>query len=174
MPSSRSCRVLFGSASFSVTAAGRSMPFTPPAMYSDWRQGGSIASRPKLSALPRLFCIAVSTLRDSRRTTSRCRANFSLMRCGAWRDRKRIRSCWGRKTAVEKVVAFIIDQAAYSPGSNVVTLAMTRQDIADYLGLTVETVSRTFSHLEREALIEIPAARQIRPMDRDGLHDLNA
>ena len=51
---------------------------------------------------------------------------------------------------------------------------MTRQDIADYLGLTVETVSRTFSHLEREALITIPAARQIRLMDRDGLHDLNA
>jgi len=39
---------------------------------------------------------------------------------------------------------------------------MTRQDIADYLGLSMETVSRTLSQLERDALIELPTARQIR------------
>jgi CRP/FNR family nitrogen fixation transcriptional regulator len=80
----------------------------------------------------------------------------------------------GRKTAVEKVAAFIIDWAAYSPNSNVVTLAMSRQDIADYLGLTIETVSRTFSHLEREAFIEVTTARQITLKDRRGLRDLNS
>jgi len=79
----------------------------------------------------------------------------------------------GRRTAIEKVAAFIIDWAAYSPNSNVVTLAMSRQDIADYLGLTIETVSRTFSHLEREAFIEVTTARQITLKDRRGLRDLN-
>jgi len=45
---------------------------------------------------------------------------------------------------------------------------MSRQDIADYLGLTIETVSRTFPHLEREAFIEVTTARQITLMDRKG------
>jgi CRP/FNR family transcriptional regulator, nitrogen fixation regulation protein len=80
----------------------------------------------------------------------------------------------GRATAVEKVAAFLVDWAAYSPDSNVITLAMTRQDIADYLGLTIETVSRTLSRLAREAFIEISAVRQIRLSDRKGLRDLNA
>ncbi len=79
----------------------------------------------------------------------------------------------GRRTAVEKVAAFIIDWAGYSPNSNVVALPMTRQDIADYLGLSIETVSRTFSRLEREAFIEVTTARQITLKDRKGLHDLN-
>lgn len=80
----------------------------------------------------------------------------------------------GRRRAVEKVAAFLIDWAAYSPGSTVIDLAMTRQDIADYLGLTIETVSRTFSYLEWNGLIERPGARQIRLKDRKRLGDLSA
>ena len=38
---------------------------------------------------------------------------------------------------------------------------MSRSDIADYLGLTIETVSRTFTQLEREGAISIPSARHI-------------
>jgi CRP/FNR family nitrogen fixation transcriptional regulator len=78
----------------------------------------------------------------------------------------------GRRSAVEKVAAFLIDWPAYSPASTTIALEMTRQDIADYLGLTVETVSRTFSHLERNGLIERPSARQIRLTDRKQLRDL--
>jgi CRP/FNR family transcriptional regulator, nitrogen fixation regulation protein len=51
---------------------------------------------------------------------------------------------------------------------------MTRQDIADYLGLTIETVSRTLSQLERDGLIEIQAARQIRLRNPSALRELNA
>jgi CRP/FNR family transcriptional regulator, nitrogen fixation regulation protein len=80
----------------------------------------------------------------------------------------------GRRSALEKVAAFLIDWAAYSPTSDVLTLEMPRQDIADYLGLTTETVSRAFSHLEGKALIELPTARQILLKDREGLHHLNS
>jgi len=80
----------------------------------------------------------------------------------------------GRRCAVEKVAAFLTDWAAYSPQSEILTLEMPRQDIADYLGLTIETVSRTFAHLEGKALIELPTARQIRLKDPEGLRHLNS
>jgi CRP/FNR family transcriptional regulator len=63
----------------------------------------------------------------------------------------------GRKTAEEKVAAFLINlQARYGrigPISVTVPLPMSRQDIADYLGLTIETVSRTLTKLAREKII---------------------
>lgn len=80
----------------------------------------------------------------------------------------------GRKSAVEKVVAFLMEWAEHSPRSGTVALAMTRQDIADYLGLTIETVSRTLSQLERDAVIELPTARQIRFKNPAALRTLNA
>ncbi len=79
----------------------------------------------------------------------------------------------GRRSAIEKVAAFLLEWAGYSPDSKVISLAMTRQDIADYLGLTIETVSRTLSQLERDALIQV-AARQIRLTDPIALRVLNS
>ena len=43
----------------------------------------------------------------------------------------------------------------------VLPLPMSRQDMADYLGLTIETVSRTFSRLKRRQLIELPTPQQV-------------
>jgi CRP/FNR family nitrogen fixation transcriptional regulator len=80
----------------------------------------------------------------------------------------------GRRCAVEKIAAFLTEWAAYSPKSAFLTLEMPRQDIADYLGLSIETVSRTFAQLEGKALIEIPTARQIRLTDPEGLRDINS
>jgi CRP/FNR family nitrogen fixation transcriptional regulator len=80
----------------------------------------------------------------------------------------------GRKSAIEKVAAFLVEWAAHSPDAVTVSLAMTRQDIADYLGLTIETVSRTLSHLERTAIIELSSARQIRLKDPAALRVLNS
>lgn len=65
----------------------------------------------------------------------------------------------GRRSAEEKVAIFLVgwrDRLTELRGiSDVVPLPMSRQDIADYLGLTIETVSRTFTKLEREGIIEI-------------------
>lgn len=80
----------------------------------------------------------------------------------------------GRKNAVEKVAQFLLDWMDDPATDHVVNLAMTRQDMADYLGLTLETVSRTLAQLEREKLIEIQTARQIRVKNMTRLRDLNA
>jgi len=65
----------------------------------------------------------------------------------------------GRRSAEEKVATFLIgwrDRLARLSGpTKTVPLPMSRQDIADYLGLTIETVSRTFTKLERDGVIEI-------------------
>jgi CRP/FNR family transcriptional regulator len=65
----------------------------------------------------------------------------------------------GRRSAEEKVATFLIgwrDRLALIKGpSSSLPLPMNRQDIADYLGLTIETVSRTFTRLEREGLLDI-------------------
>lgn len=78
------------------------------------------------------------------------------------------------RNAVEKVAAFLLAQAGQSGDGAIVSLQMTRQDIADYLGLTVETVSRTLSRLERASLISLITARQIRLLDAAGLHDVHS
>ena len=80
----------------------------------------------------------------------------------------------GRRSAAEKVAAFLLDQAGQSLDCNVVNLAMTRQDIADYLGLTIESVSRTLSRFEREALIELTTPRQVRIRDAGMLRNLRS
>ena len=51
---------------------------------------------------------------------------------------------------------------------------MSRQDIADYLGLTIETVSRTLSQLERDGAIGLPCARRVVLKDRRALRELNS
>jgi CRP/FNR family nitrogen fixation transcriptional regulator len=65
------------------------------------------------------------------------------------------------KTAQERVAGFLLDMAARSPCGSAVDLPMSRQDIADYLGLTIETVSRTLTQLESQATISVPSSRHI-------------
>ncbi len=81
----------------------------------------------------------------------------------------------GRKTAQERVATFLLDMAARSAGAaGEVTLPMSRQDIADYLGLTIETVSRTLTHLEDAAVIALPSSRRVVLKDGGALRGLNS
>jgi CRP/FNR family transcriptional regulator, nitrogen fixation regulation protein len=77
------------------------------------------------------------------------------------------------KSAQERVAAFLLEMAERLAGGSAFELPMSRQDIADYLGLTIETVSRTLSQLEGAAAIALPASRRIVLRDRAVLDRLN-
>lgn len=87
----------------------------------------------------------------------------------------------GRKTAQERVATFLLDMAQRSgkdtaPATNgtEVTLPMSRQDIADFLGLTIETVSRTLTHLEETSAIALPSSRRVVLRDSFALRRMNS
>jgi CRP/FNR family transcriptional regulator, nitrogen fixation regulation protein len=78
------------------------------------------------------------------------------------------------KSAQERVAGFLLEMAERIPSSNEIELPMSRQDIADYLGLTIETVSRTLTILENNAAIALPTSRRIVLRNRAALRRLNA
>jgi len=79
----------------------------------------------------------------------------------------------GRKNAQERVAAFLLEMAGRAPAGAAIELPMSRQDIADYLGLTIETVSRTLTQLENAAAIVLQSARRIVLRNRGALSRLN-
>jgi CRP/FNR family nitrogen fixation transcriptional regulator len=78
------------------------------------------------------------------------------------------------KSAQERVAGFLLEMAGRAAGGGAIELSMSRQDIADYLGLTIETVSRTLTQLEKAAAIELPTSRRIVLRNRSALTRLNA
>ena len=78
------------------------------------------------------------------------------------------------KSAQERVAGFLLEMAERIKSTNEVELPMSRQDIADYLGLTMETVSRTLTMLENSAAISLPTSRRIVLRNRAALRRLNA
>ena len=78
------------------------------------------------------------------------------------------------KSAEERVAGFLLEMADRAPSSGAIELPMSRQDIADYLGLTIETVSRTLKSLEDAATIEVAKRRRILLRNRSALRRLNA
>jgi CRP-like cAMP-binding protein len=77
----------------------------------------------------------------------------------------------GRTTAEEKVGHFLVRMADRLAGgaADKVVLPMSREDIADYLALSVETVSRSLTHLKRRGVIRLTGTREIRILDRRAL-----
>lgn len=75
----------------------------------------------------------------------------------------------GRKTACERVASFLKDLSDMSGGARDVDLPMGRQDIADYLGLTIETVSRMLSQLQSGRIVSFCATRRFRVVNPEGL-----
>ena len=82
----------------------------------------------------------------------------------------------GRKTAQEKLATFLLDMAQRLASSDEhFELPMQRSDIADHLGLTIETVSRTLTQFARSGLIRLlPASRSVCLCNKMALHRLNA
>ena len=78
------------------------------------------------------------------------------------------------KSAQERVAGFLLEMAERIKSTDELELPMSRQDIADYLGLTIETVSRTLTILENSAAIALPTSRRIVLRNRAALRRLNA
>jgi CRP/FNR family nitrogen fixation transcriptional regulator len=75
----------------------------------------------------------------------------------------------GRKGAGERVAAFLLGLSARLLKGHDFDLPMSRADIADYLGLTIETVSRSFTEMERKRAIWLPSSRRVVLRDRSSL-----
>jgi CRP-like cAMP-binding protein len=84
-----------------------------------------------------------------------------------------------RKTALERLASFLLDLADREMGAGAgdareVMLPMSRVDIGDYLGLTIETVSRLLSQLRRDKIIHLPRPNRVVFRDRDALEEIAA
>lgn len=77
----------------------------------------------------------------------------------------------GRTTALAKVGSFLInlDERLADESTNGMVLPMSRYDIADYLAISVETVSRALTLLKRRGVIKFTGSRQLRIVDRAAL-----
>ncbi|MBC2665631.1 Crp/Fnr family transcriptional regulator [Novosphingobium flavum] len=85
----------------------------------------------------------------------------------------------GRKSASEKVASFLIEMtdrvaspgcsSLMPPGAIHLDLPVSRQQIADVLGLTIETVSRQFTRLKADRIIDLPSRREVVVLDRAAL-----
>jgi len=81
----------------------------------------------------------------------------------------------GRKTALERVAAFLLEMDRRLTAAGVMALPMCRRDIADYLGLTLETVSRALSVLHDKGVLGFvgQTQRQIVLLDKPKLAELD-
>ncbi len=82
----------------------------------------------------------------------------------------------GQRTAMESLAAFLLAMARRGrrakDGHTVIDLPMTRSDIGDFLGLTIETVSRTFTKLRQLRIIDLAQCTEVHVLDMDALEDL--
>ncbi|MDW6024807.1 helix-turn-helix domain-containing protein [Mesorhizobium sp. BAC0120] len=79
----------------------------------------------------------------------------------------------GRQNATERVAAFLLDMAERQGSLDQFELPMSRSDIADYLGLTIETVSRVFSKLRQQRIIQLSGNRSVVISNWRALRDMN-
>jgi len=117
----------------------------------------------------------VSVLIKRRRMTVGAVTNYEAVQEELWsttvRELQRVQqhALLLAKSARQRVACFLIEMSGRLDAPEFLEVPMCRQDIADYLGLTVETVSRTITGFEVAGLIKVPLARQIVFRDLDAL-----
>ncbi len=113
-------------------------------------------------------CISHLTAREE----NACRKLMAMLSGGLSAAQEHV-MLLGRQSAKARVAAFLLRLAADETGDAcVLTLAMRRQDIADYLGLTLETTSRMLTELKNDGLVAVPGRREIRIPSRRRLRAL--
>jgi CRP-like cAMP-binding protein len=78
----------------------------------------------------------------------------------------------GRNTAMERLAYFILELMERTDAAKCVEIPMSRTDIADYLGLTTETVSRLFTLLRQDGIVALPTASRLVVQDLTALEEL--
>ena len=79
----------------------------------------------------------------------------------------------GKQNALEKLAVFLVDLAERQGDLEVIDLPMTRTDIGDYLGMTIETVSRSLSKLRAEGILRLRSSRSVEILKSERLRRLS-
>lgn len=132
----------------------------------NYRLSAEALTNTRVCKLPRM---AFNRLMQDEPALGRRALDFAARRIRAAQEQQ---LSLGRKTAAERVASFLVDMAERNVTRGIpaspLSLPMTRTDIADHLGLTLETVSRAFSRLRKLGLIKLEGA------DRVAIPDLPA
>lgn len=113
-------------------------------------------------------------LEQAAETDVRVARNLWAMTSGDLRHAEDHMLLLGRKTAMERVATFLLEMDRRLAITEMMALPMCRRDIADYLGLTLETVSRTLSQLQSQGVLGFSGARQIVLRNRQCLRNMDA
>lgn len=79
----------------------------------------------------------------------------------------------GRQSAIEKLAVFLVDLDDRQDGDGSIDLPMTRTDIGDYLGMTIETVSRNLAKLRQLGVLRLKNTRCIEVLNPEKLRQLS-
>jgi CRP/FNR family transcriptional regulator, nitrogen fixation regulation protein len=113
------------------------------------------------------------SLEQAAQTDVRVARNLWAITSGELRHAENHMLLLGRKTAMERVATFLLEMDRRLAATGMIALPMCRRDIGDYLGLTLETVSRSLSELQAKGVLGLSSARQILLRDRQRLAVLN-
>ena len=146
-------------------AAARSAPSTPPVRSS--------ASKPALSTTSFAESVDGAGIRVLRPTCNgQPTASLLLLALKSLARTQHHLMVLGRRNAGERMAALLVDLAERQGNEPVVNLSMQRNDIADYLGITFETVSRILRTFKEQKLIRLRSISQIEILDLDTLQDM--
>lgn len=114
------------------------------------------------------------SLEQSARTDVNVARKLWAMTAGDLRHAEDHMLLLGRKSAMERVASFLLEMDHRLAIAGLMALPMCRRDIGDYLGLTLETVSRALSQLHGEGVLGFSGARQIVLRNRQRLRTMDA
>ena len=150
----------FEAASYYPTVAARSARFTSPAISSASRMATYTVSRPKPSPDTTLRLVERQSLERVTKTDPAMVRALLTMTTDNLQHVENHMLLLGRKTSRERVAAFLLEMNGRLTAPGGMALPMSRRDIADYLGLTLETVSRALSEFNRRGYLQFLGSTQ--------------